>query len=367
MKKFFAPLLSAMVISLVVFSLALPTNSNAKNRIRVLSKDSKTTSQAIEKGCKEVRRVKALHALVCSDDVANQLGLPEDVRVFSQDSGANSQIKADSVQTAGNTGVGRKVAILDTGYNYTHSELSSSYLGGKDFVNGDDDPFDDNGHGSHVAGIITADGINTSARGVAPAAGIIVGKVLDSSGSGYFSDIIAAIYWAADQHPDAISMSLGTGHPYLYRGFCDSVYPDMTNAIKYARDNGVPVVVAAGNSGSSGVSLPGCISYSTTVGAVNNRDKIASFSGRGSGVDITAPGVNIFSSWLGAGYITASGTSMATPMISGVVGLIKAAHPSDTVSQVEDALFKTAKDLGSSGKDKNFGWGRVDALSAVNF
>jgi subtilisin family serine protease len=245
---------------------------------------------------------------VCAQKDADALGLAEDIRVSAFDSAANNQIGATAVHTGGNTGVGRKIVVLDTGYNYMHPELSSSYLGGKDFVNNDNDPMDDQGHGSHVAGIITADGINASAKGVAPDAGIIAGKVLDALGSGFFSDIIAGIYWAVngpdgiatttdDFNADAINLSLGTGSPYLYKGFCDSVMPELTTAIKYAKDRGVTVVVAAGNI-SRGVSIPGCISHSTTVGAVDNLDKIAKFSGRGSAVDIVAPGVKIFSSVL---------------------------------------------------------------------
>ncbi|VVB87752.1 Halolysin [uncultured archaeon] len=295
------------------------------------------------------------------------------------DTGVNRQIRADLVQASGNNGTGRKVVILDTGYNYNHPELSSSYLGGKDFVNSDNDPMDDNGHGSHVAGIITADGVYPPAKGVAPGTGIIAGKVLDASGSGYFSDIVAAIYWAVDGpdgipntaddfNADAISLSLGSSPPYTYKGFCDSATKetsDMTTAIKYAVNRGVVVVVAAGNSGSSGVSIPGCISYSTTVGAVDSSDKIASFSGIGNAVDITAPGVNILSAWLGSDYAYASGTSMATPVVSGTVALIKFAHPDYTVAQTQDALFKSAKDLGISGKDSTYGWGRVDAYGAA--
>ncbi len=141
--------------------------------------------------------------------------------------------------------------------------------------------------------------------------------------------------------------------------------PDLTNAIKYAVQKNIAVVVAAGNSGSAGVSIPGCISYSTTVGAVNSSDKVASFSGRGNALDITAPGVNIYSSILGNAYATWSGTSMATPMIAGVVALIKYAHPTYSQSMVESKLFTTAKDLGKYGKDKDYGWGRARANLAV--
>ncbi|MBI3037353.1 S8 family serine peptidase [Candidatus Woesearchaeota archaeon] len=367
-------------VVLVVSSLALAIAAQAggNGKARVIAHTDKEVSDAVEKGCKVVREAKTLKALLCSEDVASSLGLQEDLQVFAMDSGANAQIKADLVQSSGNSGEGRKVIVLDTGYNYNHAELSSSYLGGKDFVNSDGDPLDDNGHGSHVAGIITADGVDARARGVAPAAGIIAGKVLSSDGSGYFSDVVAAIYWAVDGpdgiantfddfNADAISLSLGTSQPYTYKGFCDTILPDLTNAIKYSRDRNVIVVVAAGNSGGSGVSIPGCISYSTTVGAVDGKDKITTWSGKGNAVDISAPGVNIYSSWLGTSYKTASGTSMATPMVSGTVALVKSAHPEYTAAQIESALLNTAKDLGKSGKDTSYGWGRIDAYGAANY
>lgn len=360
---------------------------------RVIAHSEREVNDAVSLGCRVVREAKTLKALSCPQGVAESLSLAEDIRVFAleedekvgvsslfkvkiKSANANQQIGATTVHNNGNTGIGRKVAVLDTGYNYLHPELSSSYLGGKDFVNNDNDPMDDQGHGSHVSGIITADGVNPGAKGVAPDAGIIAVKVLDKNGSGYFSDVVAAIYWvvngpdgiygnADDFNADAVSLSLGTGAPYVYKGFCDSVLSDLTTAIKYAVTKNVTVVVAAGNSGNSGVSIPGCISYSTTVGAVNSIDKVASFSGRGNALDITAPGVSIYSSVLGIAYATWSGTSMATPMVTGVIALIKNVHPMDTQIQVENRLFGTAKDLGKLGKDKDYGWGRVRADIAV--
>ncbi len=188
--------------------------------------------------------------------------------------------------------------------------------------------------------------------------------------------IMAAIYWAVngsdgiygtsdDFGVDAISLSLGTGAPYVYKGFCDSALPDLTNAIKYAVDRNITVVVAAGNSGGAGISIPGCISYSTTVGAVDSKDKVASFSGRGNTLDITDPGLKIYSDILGNAYASRSGTSMATPMITGVIALMKYAHPTYSRSIIESKLFTTAKDLGNRGKDKDYGWGRVRADQAV--
>lgn len=360
---------------------------------RVIAHSEEEVNRAVSLGCEVVREAKTLKALRCPQAVADSLSLAEDVRVFALDddeevgvlrdprpsatsASANQQIGANIVHASGNTGSGRKVVVLDTGYNYIHPELSSSYLGGKDFVNNDNDPIDDQGHGSHVSGIITADGVDQNARGVAPDAGIIAGKVLDQNGSGYFSNVVAGVYWAVDGPDgiygtiddfgaDAISLSLGTGVPYVYKGFCNGVLPDLTNAIKYAIDRDVTVVVAAGNSGKPGVSIPGCISYSTTVGAVNSSDQVASFSGRGNALDITAPGVGIYSTVLGSGYASWSGTSMATPMVSGVVALIKSAHPTYNQSTVESKLFTTVKDLGKFGFDKDYGWGRVRANLAV--
>lgn len=359
---------------------------------RVIAHSEEEVNKAVSLGCEVIREVKTLKALRCPQGVAESLSLSEDIKVFALDdervgvlrgpqpsatsASANQQIGADIVHASGNTGSGRKVVVLDTGYNYLHRELSSSYLGGKDFVNNDDDPMDDEGHGSHVSGIITADGIDPKAKGVAPDAGIIAGKVLDKNGSGYFSDVVAGIYWAIDGPDgvygntddfgaDAINLSLGTPRPYTYKGFCDGVLPDLTKAIKYAVEKNVTVVVAAGNSSSSGVSIPGCISYSTTAGAVDSKDKVASFSSKGNALDITAPGVSIYSTVLGSGYASWSGTSMATPMISGVVALVKYAHSTYTQGDVENKLFTTAKDLGLRGKDTSYGWGRVRANLAV--
>ena len=392
-KKYLAPvaILIAVFVLVSAVSARVVVDKGDPHK-RVIAHTEEEVGKAVSLGCEVVREAKTLKALRCPQAVADSLSLAEDVRVFALDdervgalrspqpsvtsANANKQIGADVVHASGNTGSGRKVVVLDTGYNYFHPELISSYLGGKDFVNDDNDPMDDQGHGSHVAGIITADGVNPNAKGVAPDAGVIAGKVLDNNGSGYFSDVVAGIYWAVngpdgiygtsdDFGADAISLSLGTGAPYVYKNFCDGVLPDLTNAIKYAVQKNVTVVVAAGNSGGTGVSIPGCISYSTTVGAVDNKDKVASFSSRGNALDITAPGVNIYSSVLGSAYATWSGTSMATPMVSGMVALMKYAHPTYSQSTVENKLFSTAKDLGKVGKDTSYGWGRVRANLAV--
>jgi subtilisin family serine protease len=342
-------------------------DTSGHGKVRVLAHGN--IDNLLAKGCTDRGlKLRTAHALECPEGAdLSGASVSEDVEVHSFDLGADNQVKANLVWP-NYTGAGRLVAILDTGINYNHVELSSSYAGGKDFVNNDNDPFDDNGHGSHVAGIITADGVNANAKGVAPDAGIMSGKVLDASGSGSISNIVAAIYWAADNSSvDVISMSLGTSQTFKNSN-CDSYIPDLTTAINYAVAHGKVVVVAAGNS-ARGVSSPGCISSTVAVGAVNGQDSIASWSGRGFSLKdhgVVAPGVSIFSSWLGTGYATASGTSMATPMVSGVIALMKQKNPSLNVSQIKSILWTTSKDLGSGGYDTTYGHGRVDAYRAVN-
>lgn len=334
--------------------------------VRVLAHGN--TQKLLAQGCTdrglELHTARALECPQGTDFSGSDVS--DDVEVFATDLTADHQIKADAVW-ANYTGAGRTVAVLDTGINYLHPELASSYAGGKDFVNNDSDPMDDNGHGSHVAGIITADGVSAKAKGVAPGAGILSGKVLNASGSGTISNIIAAIYWAADSPSvDVISMSLGTSTVFKNSN-CDSYIPDLTTAINYAVGKGKVVVAAAGNS-AGGVSSPGCISGVVTVGAVDSRDSIASFSGRGYAMKdhgVVAPGVNIFSSWLGKSYATASGTSMATPMVSATIELMKQKNPSLSVSQIKSILYTTSNDLGSRGHDTTYGYGRINAQAAV--
>jgi subtilisin family serine protease len=360
------------------YTFAKPEDRQTKARVRVIAESEDKAAAAASKGCDTVRETRGLKAFLCTADVAESLGLQEDIRVFKADTGANIQIGANQVQSSGDNGEGRKIVVLDTGYNYNHRELKSSYLGGKDFVNNDNNPMDDNGHGSHVAGLITADGIKPSARGTAPKAGIISGKVLDKDGSGYFSDVVAAIYWAVDGpdgkagtsddfKADAINLSMGTEPPYTYKYYCDSEIPSMTAAIKYAVDRKVTVVAASGNYGTYGVSIPGCISYALTVGAVNSNDNVASFSGRGRPVDLTAPGTDLTSAWLGTStYVTTSGTSMATPIVSGTIALIKHDHPWYSSTKVQSVLKETAVDLGKEGRDWHYGYGRIVAPAAVD-
>jgi len=196
-----------------------------------------------------------------------------------------------------------------------------------------------------------------------------VGKVLGSNGGGFLSDTVAAInYVVANDKADIISMSLGTGDPYLYKGKnCDRVYPAMTSAIKNANAKGVTVVAAAGNDGTSGVGLPGCITNVITVGAVDSTGSPAYFTSTGRSVDVVALGVGDYSTKMGGEYGTGSGTSFSTPVVAGVVALMIDKDSDLSPKQIQEALRNTAVDVGGDGFDRTTGYGIVDAVAAINY
>ncbi len=280
------------------------------------------------------------------------------------------------------TGQGVRVAIIDTGVDYAHPDLGGCFgpacrvIGGYDFVNQDTDPMDDNGHGTHVAGIVAASGVIT---GVAPGAKLLAYKVLNAEGTGKDSDVIAALERAAD--PDGnpatddgahvINLSLGgDGNPD------DPVCQAVDNAV----DLGIVVVAAAGNSGPYFETLasPGVARKALTVAASDKQDQLAGFSSRGPvrGLesvvkpDIAAPGVSISSTVPIAGplgsaerYRPLSGTSMATPHIAGAAALLRQLHPTWAPALVQANLMNTAKDLGKVVYEQ--GAGRVQVAQAA--
>jgi serine protease AprX len=284
----------------------------------------------------------------------------------------------------GLTGAGVNVCILDTGADPNHEQLDSKAIVWRDYVNGRTTPYDDQGHGTHVASIAVGDGTGggSAARygGVAPGAGLWAGKVLDAAGSGSTENIVAAIGWcAADPAVDVISMSLGSEYP-----------SDGTDTLSMAANNAVAagkvVTGAAGNYGDAPnmITAPGAApdviavgaasSWSAAPNAPNHSDGIslAVFSSRGGSnfqgdqkPDIVAPGVNVMaaSANTSSGYILHSGTSMATPFAAGSVALALQASPQWTPAQVATALGLTAEDFGPAGKDAEWGAGLIDVLA----
>jgi subtilisin len=278
-------------------------------------------------------------------------------------------IRADSVHPY-NTGDGIRVCVVDTGINYNHPDLNANYVLGIDYVNGDSDPMDDNGHGTHVSGTIAAELNGAGVVGVAPNADLIVAKVLDSAGSGSYSNVIAGINWCASNGAKVISMSLG--------GSSGSVA--LKSAVDTAYANNILVVAAAGNSGNpkgkgDNVGYPARYDSVIAVAATDTNDKRASWSSNGPAVEISAPGVSVTSTWLGIGYNTISGTSMATPHVSGTAALILFSDETKysatnhdgkwSSAEVRAVLDSTAQDLGATGRDNLYGYGLVRADRAV--
>ncbi|WP_217566157.1 S8 family serine peptidase [Streptomyces sp. GbtcB7] len=289
------------------------------------------------------------------------------------------QIGAPEVWKSGYDGKGIKVAVLDTGVDTGHPDLAGKIAESQSFVP-DEGVQDGFGHGTHVASTIVGSGAASGGRykGVAPGAELAVGKVLDDTGHGQDSWIIAGMDWAAHSGAKIVSMSLG--------GTASGPSDILSQTVdELSASTGTLFVIAAGNSGPSEqtVGTPGIADSALTVGAVDKSDKLASFSSRGPRAgdyavkpEITAPGVAITAA-RAAGtsmpggtpvddyYTTASGTSMATPHVAGAAALVAQAHPDWTGQQIKQALATTAKTMPDADVFEQ-GDGRVDAVRSVN-
>jgi subtilisin family serine protease len=300
------------------------------------------------------------------------------------------QIRADIVQDSlGYNGDSVLVGEIDTGIDYNNPALGGGFgpqfrvVGGHDFANNDNDPMDDHGHGTHVAGIIGANG-GKDLRGVAPKVKFLAVKALDRNGIGYTSDVIAAIEYCMDpdKNPntddgvDIINMSLGA-----------LPWGDFSMAMDEAVDNatqaGILSVVAAGNDGVpsfnfpwSGpyrtISSPGTAVSALTVGACDSTYSVADFSSKGPDrihfaikPEVVAPGVGILSTVLNNKTATWSGTSMATPHVTGVAALLKQQHRNWSPEQLKSAIVNSAKSSDNAFLPYEQGNGCVDALNAA--
>ncbi len=320
------------------------------------------------------------------------------------------KVNADDVWASGYTGEGIIVSVIDAGVNYNHVDLNDHMWDGGsefpnhgwDFRNGDNDPMDGHGHGTHCAGTVAGDGTAGSQTGMAPDATVMACKVLGDDGSGQESYVWEAIEFSVEQGAHVISMSLGWMHSWN---------PDRLtwrNTFDNALAAGMVASVAAGNEGGSpnnpddvrtpgdcpppwlnpDQTLLGGISAVVCVGATNSSDGLAGFSSRGPSEwetvspfndypfnpemgllrpDVSAPGVDIKScdAFNPNGYTYMSGTSMATPGVAGVMALILSKNPGLSPAEMCMTLETTSLDLGASGKDNLYGAGRVDAFEAV--
>jgi thermitase len=256
------------------------------------------------------------------------------------------------------------IAIVDSGIDGTHPDLSGKVLAGWNFVSSGAIPAnrnsDDYGHGTHVAGIaaaITNNGVGVA--GLAWNSRLMPVKVLDSGGSGTDANVALGIHYAADHGAQVINLSLGGP---------DASYT-MHEAVDYALAHGCLLPTAAGNSGGLqnlpeyGILYPA--QYAMAIGATDFSDRRASFSKYGPQMSVAAPGVGIYSTWTGGSYAYESGTSMAAPHVSGLAALLWGICPADSNAHVRQVIEDTAVDLGTTGWDEKYGYGRIDAQKAV--
>lgn len=314
------------------------------------------------------------------------------------DNAARSLIGSNAPQVSGYTGRGYTVAIIDTGVDYRHPALAGDYIGGWDFVDNDADPMDLNGHGTHVAGIIS--GSDPNYLGIAPDVKIVALRVLDASGSGSYGNVLSALQWVESHRAEynivAVNMSLGSGNytvnPY---NFLDSTLAEL-------KRDGVFVAAASGNSfytnnSQQGLGFPAISQYVVSVGAVwdadygsvawanggrdftTAADRITSFTQRSSQLDLLAPGAFITSSYLNNTYTALAGTSMASPVVAAAAVIVhqaldaagQAAHATpDNILAILKASGKTVVD----GDDENdnvvntgLSFKRVDLAAAVDY
>lgn len=268
------------------------------------------------------------------------------------------RIDAELVHKAGNTGDGIKVAVIDSGIDFNHPDLAANYAGGMNFINTTLTPMDDNGHGTHVAGTIAAVDNDYGVIGVAPTVSIYALKVLDANGSGNFSSIIAALEWCQSNSIQITNNSYGS-----------SANPgsSVEAAFISANEAGILNIAAAGNEGNrrgtgDSVGYPAAYDSVVAVAATDINDVRAYFSSTGPKVEISAPGVSIYSTLPNNSYATYSGTSMASPHVAGVAALVKYSNPTWTPDQIRSKMITTADPLG----DPNwYGAGLVDAEEAV--
>lgn len=274
-----------------------------------------------------------------------------------------SLIGSQKIHARGVTGVGVKIGVLDTGVDYNHPDLAKNYVGGDNFVSLDPsyhDPFDDsyNSHGTHVAGTIAAELNGVGVVGVAPGASIYAIKAIDGAGFGSVSSVVAGIDWAVANQMDIVNMSIG------FSTFSQALY----DACAAAEEAGLLLVAAAGNNYGGPVLYPAAFPSVIAVGATTIFGEISPMSAVGPEIELTAPGLNVYSTIAYGDYWFLGGTSQAAPHVAGVAALLMSAGMNDIdgdgavdSQDVRRQLRVVASDLGSVGVDPVYGYGLATA------
>lgn len=302
--------------------------------------------------------------------------LPSDATPGTETATVSSQVPwgvalsqgSDAVQTSGGKDV--VVAVLDTGVSIEHSDLESRIGDCQDFTNLNSKQAvvsgkceDKNGHGTHVAGIIAADGgpDHEGVYGIAPEATILAYKVCDNDGSCWADDVAAAVYAATDAGADIVNLSVGSDAESLL----------VSDAAAYAAEHGTLVIAAAGNDGpyTGSIDYPAAKSHVIAVGAMDENGEIPDWSSRGSNsetkeyvseesdIEFVAPGVNIESTWHDGGYAVLSGTSMAAPHVAGLAARLWDTESEHPAQAVIEALRKLSVEVLPEGDDDDSGFG----------
>ena len=244
-------------------------------------------------------------------------------------------------------GDGVRVAVLDTGVEPGHKALAGAVVQHRNFTK-DASPYDTNGHGTHVAGVVAARGEMT---GVAPKSSIVSCKVLGNDGCGSMDSVAKAIHFASEEGCRVAVLSLGA--PVGSRA--------LEEAVRLATGNGMVIVCAAGNDGGR-VAYPAAYGETIAVGAVDREGRVCEFSARGREIDVAAPGWQITSTWIGGGYATLSGTSMAAPFVAGVLAL---AIVHCGAKRPQEMLRQSSTDAGPPGRDDGYGWGLINPMAML--
>ncbi|GIE33014.1 hypothetical protein Ait01nite_060590 [Actinoplanes italicus] len=364
----------SQAFSPVSYNLALPATVSATAPVRIVTTTLDASGRPVFSVQEATGNAQASRIAQAARAKKNTLAVEVDVPVRALGVSADDEYRdlqwdLDKINTPAawetSTGADVVVAVIDTGVEGDHPDLDGQILKGYNAIeNGGGGDFDDNGHGTHVAGTVAAlTGNGVGVAGFAPDAKVLPIKVLDADGSGYVSDTAEGIVWATDNGAQIINMSLGSDTPTQAE----------KSAVAYALKNGVTVVAAAGNEREEGspTSYPAAYDGVIAVAATDDQDEIAEYSNRGEYVDVAAPGSGILSTYPlalsedGSGFAELNGTSMAAPHVAAVAALIKGVQPDITPDGIQKALESSAVDLGDDGFDEDFGYGRIDAAAAI--
>ncbi|GAA4710661.1 hypothetical protein GCM10023228_15490 [Brevibacillus fulvus] len=248
------------------------------------------------------------------------------------------------------------VAIVDTGLDLQHPEFQGKVVSGYNVIEDNNNPMDDNGHGTHVAGIIAARTNNASGiAGMSWNSRLMPIKAIGADGSGTAYDIAQGIIWAADHGADVINLSVGNYTPSAA----------LQEACQYAFQKNVVLVAATGNDATDQPGYPAAYKEVLGVSAVDHNRRRADFSNFGSYVDVVAPGVDIASTYIYSDYAALSGTSMACPHVAALASLIRSVKPNLKNSEVMDIIRRTSQDLGQPGRDDLYGYGLINVNAAL--